>query len=181
MIAEGDLKERAAQGPSHAQQALAQAPAGAKVTAVGKSGTAKNLFPAATPNPTPTPRPNYPPYGAAYTAGKLPGSLKVNQIVFVPVRVLNASSQTWSKNGDVFHLSYHWYKGGAVVVFDGERTLLVKDVKPGETADLSARVKLPSAPGTYRLKWDMVHEGVSWFSEKGVALGDQGADTSVAP
>ena len=34
-------------------------------------------------------------------------------------------------------------------------------------------IAFPSAPGTYLLRWDLVQEGVSWFSGKGVRMPEQ--------
>jgi hypothetical protein len=33
--------------------------------------------------------------------------------------------------------------------------------------DLSSQLKAPPTPGTYCVVWDLVHEGVSWFSSQG--------------
>jgi hypothetical protein len=38
---------------------------------------------------------------------------------------------------------------------------------------LRAKVKAPSNAGTYTLRWDMLQQGVTWFSQKGVATRDQ--------
>jgi hypothetical protein len=42
-----------------------------------------------------------------------------------------------------------------------------------QTATLNARLRAPSSPGTYTLKWDMLQENVAWFRTKGVATFDQ--------
>jgi hypothetical protein len=143
---------------------------GANKTAAISAAPAAPAVPTLTP--TPTPRPAYPLYGAAYTPGLLPPSVKANQAVPVLVKVQNLSSQTWPSNG-LFRLSYHWVKGGAIAVWDGERTVLFKEVKPGESIDLGAKVKAPATPGAYTLRWDMVQDGVGWFSGNGVGVKDQ--------
>jgi hypothetical protein len=136
--------------------------------------------PAATPAPpTKAPAPTatspapvaYPPYGAAYTPGSL-AQIKVNQPVTVSVTVKNASSQVWPANG-AFHLSYHWYRGGILTEFDGQRTFLVASVLPGGQVVLNANVRGPASPGPYTIKWDMVQEGVTWFSNRGVPTADR--------
>jgi predicted amidophosphoribosyltransferase len=40
-------------------------------------------------------------------------------------------------------------------------------VSPGMTIPLTAQVQAPPATGQYILKWDLVHEGVTWFSWQG--------------
>jgi hypothetical protein len=32
-------------------------------------------------------------------------------------------------------------------------------------------VRVPTVAGTFEIRWDLVHEGVTWFSDKGVAPG----------
>lgn len=90
----------------------------------------------------------------------------------VQVAVTNAGTMTWmAADPNAFHLSYHWT--GPASLYDGERTVLPNDVAPGETVYLKATLIAPSVPGTYTLKWDMVHENVTWFSNQGVPTEDQ--------
>lgn len=113
------------------------------------------------------------PYGATYVAGAIP-FLKVGQTITVPVTLTNTGDLTWEKNS-AFRLSYHWYWHGSqrVAVWDGPRTTLFQDVAKGQSITLTARVTAPSAPGTYALKWDMIHEHVVWFSRKTVRMLEQ--------
>jgi hypothetical protein len=55
------------------------------------------------------------------------------------------------------------------VVFEGLRTRLPHDVAPGQSVRVAARVRAPARPGSYLLRWDLVHETVTWFSETGDA------------
>jgi hypothetical protein len=120
--------------------------------------------------PIATPTPTYPPYGAVYTGGNPPVTMSASQAPLnVSITVQNTSSQTWTSGGN-FHLSYHWYQGGAQLVRDGERTFMPVNVTPGRTVNLSATVKPPPTPGAWALQWDMVNEGVAWFSDKGVPM-----------
>ncbi|HEX9436673.1 MAG TPA: hypothetical protein VGA16_05870, partial [Candidatus Limnocylindria bacterium] len=93
----------------------------------------------------------------------------------VPFTVTNRSNFTWSAAGaNPVTLSYHWLdSAGRVVVWDGKRTKLTADVAPAGSATLQAQLEFPKTQGTYRLRWDLVHEGVSWFSAKGVAPFEQ--------
>jgi hypothetical protein len=90
------------------------------------------------------------------------------------VTVTNTGSLTWGANS-AFRLAYHWYQGSTVIIYDGHRTFLPQNVGPGQSLTLQAVLQAPGTAGTYTLKWDMVHEGVTWFSFQGVATGDVGA------
>ncbi len=109
-------------------------------------------------------------YGAEYIAGAT--TVKANQIVTVPVSIENLSSMNWPANGN-FQLSYHWVQGANVVVLNGERTAMPSAVPPGGAIAISARLKGPPAPGLYTLKWDMVQDAATWFSNKGVPTNNQ--------
>jgi hypothetical protein len=113
--------------------------------------------------------PAYPPYGAVYTGGTPPGTMKAGQVAIVPVTVQNTSSQTWPANG-LFRLAFHWSRAGVRIVHDGDRTFLPSAVAPGATVNLNAKVTAPPTSGPAVLHWDMVHEGVAWFSDKGVPM-----------
>jgi hypothetical protein len=47
------------------------------------------------------------------------------------------------------------------------------DVPPGGVIQVIGIVQAPAAAGTYRLSWDLVQENVTWFSERGIAVGEQ--------
>jgi hypothetical protein len=111
-------------------------------------------------------------YGAQYqappTLSLAPGSRTA-----VPVTVTNTGSSTWpSSGGFVVDLGTHWYTpAGALVQWDGARTSLGRDLGPGQSTTVNATVDAPTAPGSYVLKWDLSFEGISWFSDKGTAMG----------
>jgi hypothetical protein len=66
-------------------------------------------------------------------------------------------------------LSYHWLSAetGAVLVRDGLRTVLPRDLYTGGSVEVRAQVRAPSQPGRYILWWDLVQENTTWFSERG--------------
>lgn len=77
----------------------------------------------------------------------------------------NLGAFGWRAGGE-FALAYHWRRpDGAAVVWDGARTVLPRDVPPGGTLSVEAAVVAPSETGRLLLEWDLVHEGVAWFSE----------------
>jgi hypothetical protein len=112
-----------------------------------------------------------PPYGATYSPAP-PPSLTASQTTIVSVTVTNTGTLTWGANG-AFRLAYHWYNKGSFVLWEGFRTVLPQAVGPGQGIVLQAILQAPPIPGTYTLKWDMVEEGVTWFSAQGVPMADQ--------
>ncbi len=93
----------------------------------------------------------------------------------VPIALTNTGNFIWPAAGPTpVHLGYHWTdQAGKVVVWDGTRSNLAADVAPGATATLQAQLVFPAAPGTFVLKWDLVQEGVAWFSGQNVPTFDQ--------
>ena len=57
---------------------------------------------------------------------------------------------------------------------DHARAWLPATLEPGETSDVPIEVPLPDTPGRYRLKLDLVSEGIDWFE-------DCGSPTTSAP
>lgn len=116
-------------------------------------------------------------FRAEWQLGEVPGVLRTDEVVFVPVVVQNAGSVPWPRDGErSVQLSYHWWRldGGATRTdFEGIRTELPSDVAPGATSDLMARVRAPAEEGIYWLQWDLVVENVTWFSQRGQAMPEQ--------
>jgi hypothetical protein len=108
------------------------------------------------------------PYGATYAPSPL-ACLTANQVKTHPVTLTNTGTLAWTvTRPGSYRLSYHWYQGMTEVVWDGERTFLPNQLDPGQSAALQASLKAPAALGTYTLQWDMLQEGVTWFSWEGV-------------
>jgi MoaA/NifB/PqqE/SkfB family radical SAM enzyme len=95
----------------------------------------------------------------------LPERLRAAMQVAVGVVLTNTSEATWPAAGaNPVHLAYHWLTDkDEMAVHDGVRTSLERDVAPGASVTLSARVLTPPEPGHYRLKWDLVQENIAWF------------------
>ena len=67
-------------------------------------------------------------------------------------------------------LAYHWLRAdGSPVEWDGLRTLLPRDVAPGETVEVVFEIATPRAAGSYLLEFDAVREQIAWFSARGAA------------
>src|SRR5207302_10993729 len=108
-----------------------------------------------------------PPYGATYSVPPTL-TLTAGAASMVPITVINTGSLTWDAP---FNLAYHiYYQSGAVLVWEGVRTDLPASVAPGQSVTVNAVVNAPPA-GTYTIKFDLVQEGVAWFSSQSVAAG----------
>jgi hypothetical protein len=109
-------------------------------------------------------------YQAAYQAPQHL-ILEAGQAIYVPVTVRNAGVRTWQTGREhSFSLGYHLARpDGTVVQFDGAHIALPYDVPPGAQVQVHALVKAPARDGEYVVEWDMVQEGVTWFSWEGSA------------
>ncbi|MCS7464062.1 sulfatase-like hydrolase/transferase [Paenibacillus doosanensis] len=104
-------------------------------------------------------------YGSEITGGKSWVSFKDNNKE-VKIHLKNTGNITWTGENHVY-LAYHWLDfDGNVIIYDGIRTSLPKDLAPGESVTLLAKVQTPEKAGFYQLQWDMVQENVTWFSGK---------------
>jgi radical SAM protein with 4Fe4S-binding SPASM domain len=89
----------------------------------------------------------------------------------VLVRVRNKSRFAWTKEEkvdcDYFTLSYRLFTSDKHLVMEGARGKVSRDVPPGGEADIRLKIwAIPSA-GEYEIRLDMVHEGVTFFSDRG--------------
>jgi hypothetical protein len=57
--------------------------------------------------------------------------------------------------------------GGELLDDNYGRGSFSKDVPPGEQVEIEAILRAPPAPGAYRIKLDLVDEGVAWFEDCG--------------
>jgi hypothetical protein len=56
---------------------------------------------------------------------------------------------------------------GALINRDYERAWLPANLHAGETVEIPITLKAPDTPGRYRLKFDLVSEGIDWFEQAG--------------
>jgi hypothetical protein len=122
-------------------------------------------------------------FRAEYQVDQAPLTVGVSEAFAVPVTVRNTGALPWSSAGDhQTRLAYHWepLTGRTTLAdFEGLRTELPADVPPGGVLDLIGNVRSPKTEGTYRLQWDLVEEGVTWFSEQGNAMPEQRVDVTL--
>ncbi|HET9013630.1 MAG TPA: hypothetical protein VFN38_17525 [Gemmatimonadaceae bacterium] len=107
-------------------------------------------------------------YRVEWSEAHVPAEVAAGIRVAVPVAVRNDGDRVWPAS-QVF-VSYHWFRDDRLIVWDGERTVLPRDLRAGSRAALSARVTTPSEPGAYVLKLTLVHELVTWFEHRGAAM-----------
>jgi hypothetical protein len=109
-------------------------------------------------------------YVVTWGAHNTPGTMPPGGISNVSISFTNSSSVAWLSGGsNPVRLSYHWKTGACpgstTAVWDGRRATLAGNVAPGASVSgLQLGVQTPGAAGTYCLVYDLVQEGVSWFS-----------------
>ncbi len=119
-----------------------------------------------------------PQYLAQFLDHDTPTVMLANSTYEVNLSVQNAGTLTWPADGEnPVHLGYHWCDEiGEPVVQPPEhdhRAPLDEDVPFAHTAVFStALVTAPGELGQYTLKWDLVHEDVTWFADQGSATLD---------
>jgi hypothetical protein len=103
-----------------------------------------------------------------------PATLRAGESVSLNLRVRNVGGSVWPARGDtrgMFQVNAgdRWLDtSGARVVnnLDG-RKALESDLAPGASVSLQLDVTAPREPGEYTLEVDMIHEGVTFFRERG--------------
>ncbi|HEX8897302.1 MAG TPA: hypothetical protein VF751_01285, partial [Chthoniobacterales bacterium] len=99
----------------------------------------------------------------------LPGTFSAGKPAIVRVRIKNVSPMIWlarERGGGAYQVSLgnHWLDSSEkMLINDDGRSALLRDLKPGETTELSLTVNPPAASGRYVLEIDMLQEGVTWF------------------
>ena len=109
-------------------------------------------------------------FNGGYDQTTTPTQVAAGMVRDISVRVTNYGQRAWPAAGtNPVRLSYHLFtSAGAVVVWDGNRGTLAADVAPGQAATVTVTVAFPSSTGSYTIAWDLVQEGVAWFSGLGV-------------
>ena len=104
---------------------------------------------------------------ATYTVPTPPTALVQGASAPVSITVQNIGNEIWNIAGaNPVRLSYHWYDAaGNAVMWDGPRTALLADVVAGASQTLTTTIAAPSTPGTFRLNFALVKEGVAWFAQ----------------
>lgn len=112
-------------------------------------------------------------FRAEIRAPEAPSRAQAGERVTLRVLVKNLGPAVWparERSGGKFQVSLgnHWLDaGGRVLTNDDGRAALLRDLGPGEEAELRLVVNTPKHAGDYLLELDMLQEGVSWFGPKG--------------
>jgi len=115
----------------------------------------------------------------AEMVGAIPSFLCTNRDNYIKIQITNTSDFTWrNERPGVVRIGYHYYGQDVDYVdYDGtQRTVLQKEVEPGETMMVIVLVNDIVNPGTYVIQIDPVLEGNEipennfWFSSKGVEM-----------
>jgi hypothetical protein len=85
-------------------------------------------------------------------------------------KVKNLGDATWPAVGTKdfryqVNMGNRWFSGGAPS--EDNRAAMKADLPPGAEVEMTLTVNAPRTPGEYTLEIDMVHEGVTWFKERG--------------
>ena len=114
-----------------------------------------------------------PDYSARWGDHTTPQRMAAGGTAAVAMRVQNSGTMTWPAGGaNPVRLGYHWYgENGQPVPLPPEadhRTSLPSEMPFAAQANwVGALLTAPATPGNYTLRWDMVHEGISWFADRG--------------
>jgi hypothetical protein len=80
--------------------------------------------------------------------------------------VENGATTSWpggERGEPEIRVSYRWLGADGGLVEHGLRTPLPAELPPGGSLLVPVHVLAPARPGRYRLRFDLVHEHVSWF------------------
>jgi SAM-dependent methyltransferase len=88
------------------------------------------------------------------------------------VGVQNAGTSTWANAS--LNAGNHWLLGESVVVRDDGREAIPQPWHPGTLRRVPVIVTAPREPATYRLQFDVVEEGLTWFGDLGSPVGEIG-------
>jgi SAM-dependent methyltransferase len=110
-------------------------------------------------------------YAADLTIDEVPVTMRAGEPIEFAVTVASRGRAAWASRGPIpLRLSYHlWRRGPSTretVAFDNERTLLTSLVCPGQPQTFAVPV-IVREPGVYEIEFDLVHEGHTWFADRG--------------
>jgi hypothetical protein len=115
-------------------------------------------------------------YKVVWQAHATPAAMNAGGLYSVPLSFANGGTLTWSATPpNNVSVAYHWRNGScpgtSTAVWNGTHTPITQDVAMGGTVTgLSVAIKAPPAAGTYCLQYDLIREGVTWFSWQGASM-----------
>ncbi len=111
---------------------------------------------------------------AAYRAelslrSRIPAAVPPSSELSLSIDVTNASDHDW-RQAEAWSIraGNHWLDpSGAMLIQDDGRAFLPATLRAGERYGATLTIRTPSRDGVYRAEIDLVHEGVTWFQDKG--------------
>jgi hypothetical protein len=92
---------------------------------------------------------------------------KSQTTIIMPVTITNQGNVTWGANSE-FAVSYHVLDAdGRLLIWDGRRTSIGGELRPGASRAVPVSYNIPTTPGTYLLNTEVVREGIAWLSDYG--------------
>jgi SAM-dependent methyltransferase len=108
-------------------------------------------------------------YRAAITPASMGLTLEPGASFDVVLQIANASSTDWDQrvSGSI-RIGNHWLAAdGTMLIQDDGRTPLPECLAAGSAASLVVTVTAPRETGRYFCELDLVHEGITWFADRG--------------
>ena len=103
-------------------------------------------------------------------AAPVPVAVAAGAELALTFNVRNTSDHTWSQpQAGPLALGNHWLdeRGEMMLAQDDGRAPLLQIVPPGLEWPVLVTMRAPAEPGRYVLEIDLVHEGISWYRDKG--------------
>ncbi len=100
--------------------------------------------------------------------------------------IRNETGEAWRAD-EGFRIGYHLFDGDTgMLIVDGERAPLDRDLRPGEATKVLLNFPLPEEDGRYRVMISAMREGVCWYYEKGwplllVEVRSRGGQVAILP
>jgi len=110
-------------------------------------------------------------YRAALAVEGLPPEMEPGAQSRIIATVTNVSRFVWDPDRcGALRVGNHWLDAaGAMLIQDDGRASIAGELGPGEKQRIALTVEAPRAAGLYRCEVDAVHEGVTWFADRGSA------------
>lgn len=103
--------------------------------------------------------------------GDMPSRVMPGATISLVASVTNTSDLPWRQpESGPLRLGNHWLSPADVMLIqDDSRASLPAEIEPKRQCHVTLEVTAPAEPGEYVLECDVVHEGISWFADKGSA------------
>jgi hypothetical protein len=113
-------------------------------------------------------------YREEITALDAPTVMRTGEKRIIRCKVKNLGLEVWPSRGNKdgwfqVNLGNRWFDAAGKVEITGidSRGAMPADLGPGAEVEVPITVKAPTTPGDYIIEFDMVHEAVTWFYERG--------------